>query len=283
MRMKAGQIIAVILVLVAGPVLAGGGDWKMGPFGPYWDDNEWPEFTPMYWMEEFMNRLDSDDDDIQAWMLRNQYPGQYPATGLGGADPYYNGGYWPGVAQPYGGQQIYPPAYGWYGMPATAYPQYYATNPDSYWYGGEVPPAQSPLYSVDKPLPQLTLEEYLRMPEELQREYKREFERRHYGAAGQPVERYRYGSTLPRLTPEEYARMPANLQRQYRREYDRVYGQGTRLPGGTARRPLPNLTPQEYARMPKELQREYRRAFEQEYGDLLRRQRATRRQHYSGR
>ena len=40
------------------------GEWKMGPYGPYWDEgNDWPEWTPMYWMEEFMDAWDDDDDN----------------------------------------------------------------------------------------------------------------------------------------------------------------------------------------------------------------------------
>ncbi|HIO97808.1 MAG TPA: hypothetical protein EYG71_07780 [Leucothrix sp.] len=33
------------------------GEWKMGPNGPYWDESDWPEWTPMYWMEEFMDEF----------------------------------------------------------------------------------------------------------------------------------------------------------------------------------------------------------------------------------
>ncbi len=39
------------------------GEWKMGPYGPYWEEgSDWPEWTPMYWMEEFMDSWDDDDD-----------------------------------------------------------------------------------------------------------------------------------------------------------------------------------------------------------------------------
>ena len=31
-------------------------------YGGY-DDNDWPEWTPMYWMEEMMDEWDNDDDD----------------------------------------------------------------------------------------------------------------------------------------------------------------------------------------------------------------------------
>jgi hypothetical protein len=39
-----------------------GGEWKMGPNGPYYEESDWPEWTPMYWMEEMMDSFDSDDD-----------------------------------------------------------------------------------------------------------------------------------------------------------------------------------------------------------------------------
>ncbi len=28
-----------------------------------YDDNDWPEWTPMYWMEEMMDEWDNDDDE----------------------------------------------------------------------------------------------------------------------------------------------------------------------------------------------------------------------------
>jgi len=61
------------------------GEWKMGPNGPYWDESDWPEWTPMYWMEEFM---DSWDDN------NNNYGGGYgvPYSGYG-MTPYGGGNY----------------------------------------------------------------------------------------------------------------------------------------------------------------------------------------------
>lgn len=56
------------------------GEWKMGPYGPYWDESNWPEWTPMYWMEEM---ADSFDDN------NNSY-------GYGGGMPFMGGGY-PGM------------------------------------------------------------------------------------------------------------------------------------------------------------------------------------------
>lgn len=84
------------------------GEWKMGPNGRYWDESDWPEWTPMYWMEEFMDSFDDDDD-------------------YGGYGGGYGGGYRGMPAMPYGnsGAPImpgYPMApYGGYAYPATPY------------------------------------------------------------------------------------------------------------------------------------------------------------------
>ncbi|SIN70202.1 hypothetical protein SAMN05443662_0148 [Sulfurivirga caldicuralii] len=40
---------------------ASAGCCGFGNDGP-WDDNDWPEWTPMYWMEEFADEFDDDDD-----------------------------------------------------------------------------------------------------------------------------------------------------------------------------------------------------------------------------
>ncbi len=37
------------------------GEWKMGPQGPYYEESDFPEWTPMYWMEEMMDSFDSED------------------------------------------------------------------------------------------------------------------------------------------------------------------------------------------------------------------------------
>ncbi|SEA99408.1 hypothetical protein SAMN05660964_03073 [Thiothrix caldifontis] len=37
------------------------GEWKMGPYGPYYEESDWPEWTPMYWMDEMMNSFDDED------------------------------------------------------------------------------------------------------------------------------------------------------------------------------------------------------------------------------
>jgi hypothetical protein len=83
------------------------GEWKMGPNGPYWDESDWPEWTPMYWMEEFMDSFD-DNDSFGFGGSNNRFmPG-----GFGG------GGYPQQIPQPYG---VTPAPYGYgYGMPQQA-------------------------------------------------------------------------------------------------------------------------------------------------------------------
>jgi hypothetical protein len=40
------------------------GEWVMGPNGPYWEEgSSWPQWTPMYWMEEFMDNMDGDSNN----------------------------------------------------------------------------------------------------------------------------------------------------------------------------------------------------------------------------
>ena len=71
-------------LLVSSTVYAGCCGW--GSDGPY-DDNDWPEWTPMYWMEEFFN-----DDEAY-------YP---PPYGYGYPPPpgYYHYGYPPVMPYP---------------------------------------------------------------------------------------------------------------------------------------------------------------------------------------
>jgi len=72
------------------------GEWKMGPNGPYWDESDWPEWTPMYWMEEFMDSWDNNNNN---W----NYGGNYGAPYGGGynMNPYGNMPY--GYMPPAGG------------------------------------------------------------------------------------------------------------------------------------------------------------------------------------
>jgi len=117
--------IALLLALFATTAQAdffGGndGEWKMGPYGPYWDESDWPEWTPMYWMEEFFDSWDDDDDDY--------YGGGYGGYGMPPGYGYpmmpYGGGYGGGYGyppMPYGGAYpAYPAAP--YGYQAPAVP-----------------------------------------------------------------------------------------------------------------------------------------------------------------
>ena len=88
------------------------GKWKMGPNGPYWDESDWPEWTPMYWMEEFFDSWDDNDN----------YYGGY---GGGYGAPY--GNYGGGYGMPYGGVAPVAP-YG-YMPPAGAYQYQYPAMP----------------------------------------------------------------------------------------------------------------------------------------------------------
>ncbi|MDX9988475.1 MULTISPECIES: hypothetical protein [Thiothrix] len=44
------------------------GEWKMGPQGPYYEESDWPEWTPMYWMEEMMDSFDEEDNGNDGFM-----------------------------------------------------------------------------------------------------------------------------------------------------------------------------------------------------------------------
>jgi len=82
-----------------------GCEWKMGPNGPWCDpdDNDWPEWTPMYWMEEMADSWDDDDDD-DYWRY--------------GPRPYYGGGYGGGYAPAPGAYAPAPQNYAPYPAPA---------------------------------------------------------------------------------------------------------------------------------------------------------------------
>lgn len=90
------------------------GEWKMGPNGPYWDESDWPEWTPMYWMEEFMDEWGNDNNN---W-------------GNGGGNYGNNGNY----GAPNGGYNMNP--YGYGNMPYG-----YMPPAGGYGYAYPVPPA----------------------------------------------------------------------------------------------------------------------------------------------
>lgn len=62
------------------------GEWKMGPYGPYWEESDWPEWTPMYWMDEMMNSFD-DEEDYGGFGGGMPYPGMMGAPMGYGAAP----------------------------------------------------------------------------------------------------------------------------------------------------------------------------------------------------
>ena len=80
------------------------GEWKMGPYGPYYEENDWPEWTPMYWMEEMANGFDDNENDYGGYYGDNRFMGGYPGmlpygAGFGYAPPLMP--YAPPVASPY--------------------------------------------------------------------------------------------------------------------------------------------------------------------------------------
>ncbi len=76
-------------------------DWFGGSDDP-WDDNDWPEWTPMYWMEEMMDEWDDDDDDKDYYRY-----GYGPRYGYGSRGGY---GAYPPPPAPYYPYSAPPPA-----------------------------------------------------------------------------------------------------------------------------------------------------------------------------
>lgn len=74
-------------------------DWFGGNDCPPWeyDCNDWPEWSPMYWMEEMSDEFDDNDDD---WRYGGRgYGGPYGGGPYGPPPMPYGGGY----GAPYGG------------------------------------------------------------------------------------------------------------------------------------------------------------------------------------
>ncbi len=66
------------------------GKWKQGPYGMYWDESNWPEWTPMYWMEDFMDEFDNNNWGGNNWGSNN-YGGYGMQNGGYNINPYqYN-------------------------------------------------------------------------------------------------------------------------------------------------------------------------------------------------
>lgn len=64
MKKIAFSVVAAATLMVSSVASAG---WFGGnnSWNDYYDDNDWPEWTPMYWMEEMMDEWDNDDDDYR--------------------------------------------------------------------------------------------------------------------------------------------------------------------------------------------------------------------------
>ncbi len=57
------SLLALSASASAGDFFGGNdGEWKQGPYGPYYEESDWPEWTPMYWMDEMMNSFDDEED-----------------------------------------------------------------------------------------------------------------------------------------------------------------------------------------------------------------------------
>ena len=109
MKRIAFSVVAAATLMASSVASAG----MFGSNNGWDDDNDWPEWTPMYWMEEMMDEWDDDDDD--EW---SRYGGQYGP----GYFPGYGGGYMPQMPQmpyaPPAAQSFAPPIVPQYMPPA---------------------------------------------------------------------------------------------------------------------------------------------------------------------
>ena len=113
------------------------GEWKMGPQGPYYEESDWPEWTPMYWMEEMMDSFDEEDNGNDGFMGGMPFMGNN--NNFGGM-PFMgnnNNGY---PAMPYGAAPMP------YGAPMMA-PMPYAPQPMM------APPMMAPMPAPVAPAP----------------------------------------------------------------------------------------------------------------------------------
>jgi hypothetical protein len=77
--------------------------WRDRYNDSYYDYNDWPVFTPMYWMEEFMDEFDNDRYGNRGWGNRG-----FGNRGYRGYPPYGGYGYpQRGYGAPYGGYAPY--------------------------------------------------------------------------------------------------------------------------------------------------------------------------------
>lgn len=206
--------VLVLLFFISGNALAGGGTWKIGPFGPYWDDNSWPVFTPMYWMEEFLNQLDDDDAEIQQWMMRNQYQGAQQPQGQGGYSPGNTT-----AATPYNSMQLNV----WTAPDQMDAPMSgfrngaVPVNPSMAGSGREMMNRAQPGTRQQRVAPQRQVNpsaQAYRPPANRQQQ-----------PASRPAARSRYPEfeSLPDLTPQAFSRMPPQLQQQYEQAFNQAF------------------------------------------------------------
>ncbi len=111
-------MVALVAMLVATNANA---FWGGNNNGPY-NYNDWPVWTPMYWMEEMENEMDNNNWGGNNWGngggYGNPYGGGYGAPYGGGyGNPYGGGGY----GAPYG-PAYYPYSTGYPAAPAPVAP-----------------------------------------------------------------------------------------------------------------------------------------------------------------
>jgi opacity protein-like surface antigen len=92
MKKVAFSVVAALSLMAASAANASWFGGNNNSYGGY-DDNDWPEWTPMYWMEEMMDEWDNNDDEDyyryggQGFAPRYgygpmPYPQQYPAPAM---------------------------------------------------------------------------------------------------------------------------------------------------------------------------------------------------------
>lgn len=114
MKRIAFSVVAAATLMASSVASAG----MFGSNNGWDDDNDWPEWTPMYWMEEMMDEWDNNDDEDYY-----RYGGQYGP----GYMPGYGGGYMPPQMAP---QMPYmPPAASQFMPPMPPQPQYIPPAP----------------------------------------------------------------------------------------------------------------------------------------------------------
>ena len=106
--MKKTLLVAAILAFSAGTANAdwfsgNNGEWKMGPYGPYYDESNWPEWTPMYWMEEMTDSFDNNNNSNNNFGGMSMPMSMPYNRGYGPRPMPYSGGYGPRpMPMPYG-------------------------------------------------------------------------------------------------------------------------------------------------------------------------------------